>query len=157
LLIKGKKVELEIRDAIEKAIKDHEARMHTGKGKFTPPTHKEVLAYGSELGYEWVDADKFIDSYSTKGWMVGKTKMKDWKAALRNAIRDGWVRVRRKPTPPPQKTWKCEIPEEKLATPEQRAEIREKYKHILKSCDYGFRSNKVKEQKRQMNIRKLEK
>ena len=50
---------------------------------FVPPTLEEVSAYVSEKGYS-VDAERFIDFYSSKGWMVGKNKMKDWKAAVRN-------------------------------------------------------------------------
>ena len=30
-----------------------------------------------------VDPEKFVDFYASKGWMVGKNKMKDWKAAVR--------------------------------------------------------------------------
>jgi hypothetical protein len=30
-----------------------------------------------------VDAQKFVDFYASKGWMVGKNGMKDWKAAVR--------------------------------------------------------------------------
>jgi hypothetical protein len=30
-----------------------------------------------------VDADAFVDFYESKGWLVGKNKMKDWKAAVR--------------------------------------------------------------------------
>ena len=30
-----------------------------------------------------MNADTFIDFYACKGWMVGKNKMKDWKAAVR--------------------------------------------------------------------------
>ena len=36
------------------------------------------------MGYTHVDANRFVDFYSAKGWMVGKSKMKDWKAAVRN-------------------------------------------------------------------------
>ena len=50
---------------------------------FVPPTLEEVNAYVSEKGYA-VDAERFIDFYTSKGWMVGKNKMKDWKAAVRN-------------------------------------------------------------------------
>jgi hypothetical protein len=30
-----------------------------------------------------IDAEAFIDFYSSKNWMIGKNKMKDWKAAVR--------------------------------------------------------------------------
>ena len=60
--------------------------------RFTPPTHEEVTNYCIERGNN-VDAERFIDFYSSKGWMVGKNKMKDWKAAVRN-----WEK-RDKPTP----------------------------------------------------------
>ena len=31
-----------------------------------------------------MDADAFIDFYASKDWMIGRNKMKDWKAAVRN-------------------------------------------------------------------------
>ena len=51
--------------------------------RFTPPTLDEVIEYCSERGNK-VDAQKFIDYYTSNGWMVGKNKMKDWKAAVRS-------------------------------------------------------------------------
>lgn len=39
--------------------------------------------YCIEKGYN-VDADRFVDFYTAKNWMIGKNKMKDWKAAVRN-------------------------------------------------------------------------
>ena len=30
-----------------------------------------------------MDAQRFLDFYTAKGWMVGKNRMKDWKAAVR--------------------------------------------------------------------------
>ena len=50
--------------------------------RFTPPTLDEVKLYCMERGNN-VDAQRFVDFYASKGWMVGKTKMKDWKAAVR--------------------------------------------------------------------------
>lgn len=50
---------------------------------FTPPSKDELENYCRENGYS-IDVDRFIDFYSSKGWMVGKNKMKDWKAACRN-------------------------------------------------------------------------
>lgn len=53
---------------------------------FTPPAVDDVMGYCNEKGYQ-VDAERFVDFYSSKGWMVGKNKMKDWKATVRNWAR----------------------------------------------------------------------
>lgn len=50
--------------------------------KFIPPSVDEVRAYCQERNNK-VDAQSFVDFYESKGWYVGKTKMKDWKAAIR--------------------------------------------------------------------------
>lgn len=49
---------------------------------FVKPTVDEVRAYCAERNNN-VDAESFVDFYESKGWMVGKNKMKDWKAAVR--------------------------------------------------------------------------
>ena len=46
------------------------------------PTVEEVRAYCSERG-NGVDPQAFVDFYESKGWLVGKSPMKDWKAAVR--------------------------------------------------------------------------
>ena len=51
--------------------------------RFAPPTHAQVLDYIAEKGLQ-IDAERFMDYYTSNGWMVGKNKMKDWKAALRH-------------------------------------------------------------------------
>lgn len=51
---------------------------------FVAPTVEQVKEYCLERGNE-VDPNRFVDFYASKGWVVGKTKMKDWKAAVR-----GW-------------------------------------------------------------------
>jgi len=50
--------------------------------KFTPPTLEEVFVYCQERNNN-VDAERFINHYTAKGWFIGKNKMKDWKAAVR--------------------------------------------------------------------------
>lgn len=52
--------------------------------RFSPPSLAEVAAYVAERG-SIVDPQAFIDFYASKGWMVGKNPMKDWRAACRNA------------------------------------------------------------------------
>lgn len=54
--------------------------------RFVPPTKAEIEAYCQETGRK-LDADRFIDFYSSKNWYVGKNKMTDWKAAVRNWTR----------------------------------------------------------------------
>lgn len=49
---------------------------------FRPPQLSEIEAYCRDRGNN-VDSEKFYNFYQSKGWMVGKNKMKDWKAAVR--------------------------------------------------------------------------
>ena len=51
--------------------------------RFTPPTIEEIKDYCNERKNK-VDAERFFDFYTANGWKVGKNKMKDWKAAIRN-------------------------------------------------------------------------
>ncbi len=54
------------------------------KGRFTPPTLKEVNDYVIENSLT-MDAEIFVDHFSSNGWKVsGRAAMKDWKAAVRN-------------------------------------------------------------------------
>lgn len=50
--------------------------------RFLPPTVDEVKAYCEERG-NGVDAERFVNFYTSNGWMVGRNKMKDWKASVR--------------------------------------------------------------------------
>lgn len=52
------------------------------ENKFSKPTFEDVKIYCSERKNN-VDPEKWIDHYTSNGWMVGKNKMKDWKAAVR--------------------------------------------------------------------------
>ena len=51
-------------------------------GRFTPPTLNNVINYCKERN-RGVNAEKWYNHYQAKGWFIGKTKMKDWKAAVR--------------------------------------------------------------------------
>lgn len=65
--------------------------------RFVKPTVDEVRAYCAERGNR-VDAQAFVDFYEAKGWKVGSSPMKDWKAAVRT-----WQQrdtAQRKPTRP---------------------------------------------------------
>ena len=66
-------------------------RLNTNKSKTKilhirnqiPPTLEMVTNYINEHGYN-VNASAFVDYYESKGWLVGKSRMKDWQAAVRN-------------------------------------------------------------------------
>lgn len=62
--------------------------------QFKPPTVEEVHEYCCERMNN-VNAEAFVDFYESKGWMVGKNKMKDWKAAVRT-----WEKGRNNNTKP---------------------------------------------------------
>lgn len=49
---------------------------------FIPPKVEEVAAYCATRGNS-VNAETFVNYYQSKGWYIGKNKMKDWKAAVR--------------------------------------------------------------------------
>ena len=52
------------------------------KKRFVKPSVEELKKYITEKRMN-VDADKFHNFYESKGWLIGKNKMKDWKAACR--------------------------------------------------------------------------
>ena len=67
----------------EKRLDEKRRGNNGGKSsRFIPPTVEEVSEYCRERGNN-VDAQCFVDFYSSKGWYVGKSKMKDWKASVR--------------------------------------------------------------------------
>ena len=59
--------------------------------RFIPPTIEEVQEYGKERN-NYVDAERFVDHYTSNGWMVGRTKMRDWKSAVRTWEKNGYDR-----------------------------------------------------------------
>ena len=50
--------------------------------RFKKPTVEEIAAYCKERN-NTINAHAFFDYYEAKGWVVGKSPMKDWKAAVR--------------------------------------------------------------------------
>lgn len=63
--------------------------------RFRAPSPEEVAEYaaayaafkGIDLASIDFDPERFVDFYAQKGWMVGKSRMKDWKASVRNWVR----------------------------------------------------------------------
>jgi len=52
------------------------------ESRFAPPSLIEVEEYCKERRNS-INPNNFIDFYSSKGWLIGKNKMKDWRAAVR--------------------------------------------------------------------------
>ena len=65
------------------------------KARFRAPSPAEVAEYahqfaadkGLDLSALDFDPERFVDFYAQKGWMVGRTRMKDWRASVRNWVR----------------------------------------------------------------------
>lgn len=86
------------------------------------PTLDEVKAYCQERK-NGVDPEKWFDFYSSKGWMIGKNRMKDWKAAVRT-----WERSE-------SKTMTKEDKDKKFL--EAMAKERERDERVKAMCESG--------------------
>lgn len=75
---KSKRKSIELEKEIEKDV----CAGKPAKPRFIPPTLEQVSEYCLERNND-IDPQRFIDFYASKGWMVGKTKMVDWKACVR--------------------------------------------------------------------------
>jgi len=67
---------------VDKSKEDKEDKEKPVIKKFIIPTVKELEEYCKERKNN-VNPNKFFDFYESKGWLVGKNKMKNWKAAVR--------------------------------------------------------------------------
>lgn len=76
------------------------------RSRFAPPTIEEVESQCSQIGLPAIEATKFVNYYESKGWIVGRSKMKSWKHSLAN-----WHRnyMERQPTLPMQPAHRKEI------------------------------------------------
>lgn len=59
------------------------------KKNFVPPTVEEVGEYCLERR-NGIDSQRFVDFYAARGWLIGRNRMKDWRAAVRT-----WERTSR--------------------------------------------------------------
>lgn len=68
-------------------VKDSPVESNSHPRHRIPPTFEMVEEYAKErqtAGRPPVDPNRFYDYYESKGWLVGKGRMKDWQAAFRN-------------------------------------------------------------------------
>ena len=89
-----------------------------GSSHFQKPSLEAIREYCSSRGNN-VDAEQFFNFYESKGWVVGKSPMKDWKAAIRT-----WEKREK------------EVPQRKRATHKESV-----LEHNLKVMDQMFGTN----------------
>ena len=89
-----------------------------GSIHFQKPSIDAIREYCSSRGNN-VDAEQFFNFYESKGWVVGKSPMKDWKAAIRT-----WEKREK------------EVPQRKRATHKESV-----FEHNLKVMDQMFGTN----------------
>ena len=83
-----KELELEIEKESDKCA---DSQSKPKRKVFVKPTSDQIIEYCNSIGHGEFDADEFIDYYESKDWKVGRERMKDWKATVRN-----WIRRREK-------------------------------------------------------------
>ena len=82
-------VSVSVSDSVSDSDNDSDLKKENTKRKvFTKPTVEEVKAYCAERKNN-VNPDKFIDFYESKGWLIGKNPMKDWRACVRTWEKGG--------------------------------------------------------------------
>lgn len=76
--------------------RDKEGDKERGKAaRFRAPSPAEVAEYAQQFAADKgldltaldFDPERFVDFYAQKGWMIGRSHMKDWKATVRNWVR----------------------------------------------------------------------
>ena len=80
--VTGTELETELETEYRYRTREKAADKPQQRTRFIPPTVDEVSAYCREKGYQ-IDPERFVDFYTSNGWMVGKNKMRDWQAAVR--------------------------------------------------------------------------
>ena len=104
---------------------------------FTPPKLEELREYCRSKGMA-IDSDRFLDYYSSKGWLVGKVKMKDWKATARN-----WARSSR-PTDKPAQRPVIDEPKRPVYTPAEEAATQAEIKKLKDTLGMDVTGDKTR-------------
>ena len=71
-----------LNDKCEMLNDDEKKKEKRVRAAFVKPTVEEVRAYCLERENK-VDPESFVNFYESKGWKIGNSAMKDWKAAVR--------------------------------------------------------------------------
>lgn len=92
--------------------------LYKGSSHFQKPTIEEIRKYCQESRLD-VDAEQFFNFYESKGWVIGKSPMKSWRAAV------------------------CTWSRRQKETPQRKRETRQEsvFEHNLKVMDEMFGTN----------------
>ena len=104
-----------------KTIKTNDTNIYIRGKKFQKPTIEEIQNYLDEKNITSFTAEKFYNFYESKDWMIGKNKMKNWKACCN--------------------TWKGNYEEKKKKDEPKK----DKYEHLY--LGYNEKENKQDEPK----------
>ena len=99
----------------ENIIVENNIKENNKRKVFQKPTIEEIQEYCNERN-NGINANAFYDFYESKGWCVGKNKMKDWKACIRT-----WEQRNGKKIDNPE--WMDKNIEKKESTLEEQEEI----------------------------------
>ena len=115
--------------SISKGISESPSKSK-GKERFVTPTERDIKDYCREKNI-YVDPKQFIFFYGSKGWMVGKSKMKDWRLAVCRAI-----------------SWECnqdKQPSPKIKPKDGQVGLEQKRQEIRKEYSLTYREKSVEE------------
>lgn len=96
-------------ESVSESVSESNPNTKGKRTRFVPPTVEECDQFFSENGSTMTEATKFHCYYTSNGWKVGKSPMKDWRASARGWIartRDGFGAQAqpRQQAAPPQRT-----------------------------------------------------
>lgn len=86
-----------IEESTNESLRDGVTNHAPRSKRFTPPTLEEVKAYCQERK-NGIDAEQFMNRYESNGWLVGKSPMKNWQAAVRTWEKNAFVAASQAPT-----------------------------------------------------------
>lgn len=85
-----KNLDRDSKETLPNNIKNNiEKDIYVKRTRFVKPSIEEIQAYCKERNNK-VDAESFYNFYESKGWVVGKSHMKDWKACVRTWERNSF-------------------------------------------------------------------
>lgn len=74
---------IHVKSDTKKTVKNNNKYNNNNIKRFTPPDCEQVSRYCQQR-HNGNDPEEFVDYYTAKDWMIGNSKMQDWKAAVRN-------------------------------------------------------------------------